>query len=124
MKIGHIFQIIPDHPYRALIIGGSASGKTDALLNLTKEQDVIYKIYLYAKDLSAPKYEDLIKKREDVGKNHFIDLNAFIECSSKMVDIYQNIDDYNPSRKRKILIMFDDMIAENMSNKKIRAIIK
>ena len=88
MKIGHIFQIIPDHPYRALIIGGSASGKTDALLNLTKEQDVIYKIYLYAKDLSAPKYEDLIKKREDVGKNHFIDLNAFIECSSKMVDIY------------------------------------
>ena len=124
MKIGHIFQIIPDHPYRTLIIGGSASGKTNALLNLTKEQDVIYKTYYYAKDLNPPKYEYLIKKREDVGKNHFNDANAFNECSSKMDDIYQNIDDYNPSRKRKILIMFDDMIAETMSNKKIQAIIK
>ena len=55
---------IPDHPYRILIIGGSGSGKTNALLNLIKEQDDIDKIYLYAKDLSEPKYEFLIKKRE------------------------------------------------------------
>ena len=54
---------IPDHPYRILIIGGSGSGKTNTLLNLIKEQDDIDKIYLYAKDLSKPKYEYLIKKR-------------------------------------------------------------
>ena len=63
MKNGHLFQ---DHPYRVSIIGGSGSKKTNALLNLIKEQDDIDKIYLYPKDLSEPKYEFLIKKRVDV----------------------------------------------------------
>ena len=107
-----------------MIIGGSGSGKTNALLNLIKEQDDIDKIYLYAKDLSEPKYEFLIKKREDVGIKYCNDPNAFIECSNRMDDIYQNINDYNPSRKRKILIVFDDMIADIMTNKKFQAIIK
>ena len=115
---------IPDHPYRILIIGGSGSGKTNALLNLIKEQDDIDKIYLYAKDLSEPKYEFLIKKREDVGIKYCNDPNAFIECSNRMDDVYQNIDDYNPSRKRKILIVFDDMIADIMTNKKFQTLIK
>ena len=66
----------------------------------------------------------MIKKRENVGTNHFNDPNAFIECSNRMDDVYQNIDDYNPSRKRKILIVFDDMIVDIMSNKKFQAIIK
>ena len=48
---------------------GSGSGKPNALLNLIKEQDDIDKIYLYAKDLSKPKYDFLIKKHEDVGIN-------------------------------------------------------
>ena len=61
---------IPDHCYRILIIGGSGSGKTNVLLNLIKEQDDIDEIYLYAKDLSEPKYEFLIKKRENVGTIH------------------------------------------------------
>ena len=61
---------IPDHPYRMLIIGGSGSGKRNALLNLIKEQVDIDKIYLYTKDLSEPKYEFLIKNRENVGINH------------------------------------------------------
>ena len=115
---------IPDHPYRILIIGGSGSGKTNALLNLIKEQDDIDKMYLYAKDLSEPKYECLIKKCKDVGTDYFNDPNAFIECSNKMDDVYQNIDDYNPSRKRKILIVFDDMIVDIISSKKFQAIIK
>ena len=72
------WPFIPDHPYRILIIGGSGSGKTNALLNLIKEQDDIDKIYLYAKDLSEPKYEFLIKKRKDVGTKHFNDSNAFL----------------------------------------------
>ena len=58
---------IPDHLYRILIIGGSESAKTSALLNLIKEQDDIDKIYLYVKDLSESKYEFLIKKHEDAG---------------------------------------------------------
>ena len=94
----------PDHLKRILIIGGSGSGKTNALLNLIKEQGDIEKIYLYAKDLSETKYEFLIKQREDAGIKHFNDLNAFIECSNTMDDIYENIDQYNPNRKRKNLL--------------------
>ena len=63
---------IQDHPYRILRIGGSGSGKTNALLNLIKEQDDIDKMYLYAKDLSQPKYEFLVKKREDAGTKHLM----------------------------------------------------
>ena len=66
----------------------------------------------------------MIKKREDAGIRHLNDPNAFIECSNTLHDVYENIDDYNPSRKRKILIMFDDMIANIMTNKKFKAIIK
>ena len=58
---------IPDHLYRILIISGSGSGKTNTLLNLINEQRDIDKIYLYAKDLSEPKYELLIKNRENAG---------------------------------------------------------
>ena len=49
----------------------SGSGKTDELLNLISQQDDIDKIYLCARDLSKPKYEFLIKNREDVGIKHF-----------------------------------------------------
>ena len=65
-----------------LIIGGSGSGKTNTLLNLIKEQDndnVIDKIYLYAKGLNEPKYQFLIKRREDVEIKHLNDPKAFIE---------------------------------------------
>ena len=93
---------IPDHPYRILRIGSSGSGKTDTLLNSIKEQhknDVVDKIYLYARDLSKPKYEYLVKKRGNIGIKHLKDLNAFIECSNTIDDLYENSDDYNPSRK-------------------------
>ena len=69
---------IPDHLYRILIIGSSGSGKTNALLDLIKEQDDINKIYLYAKDLSEPKYEFFIKKREDAAIKLLNDSNAII----------------------------------------------
>ena len=111
---------IPDHPYRIIIIGGSGSGKTNALINLINEQNDIDKIYLYARDLNEPKYKILIKKREDAGIKHFNDPNAFIEYSNTMDDIYENINDYNPSRKRKVLFCFDDMIADIMANKNFR----
>ena len=62
---------IPDHPYKIIIIGGFGSGKKNALINLINEQNDIGKIYLYARDLSEPKYEYLIKKREDSGIKNF-----------------------------------------------------
>ena len=86
-----------------MIICGSWSGKTNALLNLIKEQDDIDKIYLYAKDLSEAKYEFLIKKREDAGIKHLNDSKAFIECSNTMDEVSENIDEYNPTRKKKNL---------------------
>ena len=98
--------------------------KTNALLNLISQQDDIDRIYLYAKELSETKHEILIKKRENVGIKHLNDSNAFIECSNTMDDVYENIDDYKPNRQKKILIVFDDMIADIMSNKKFQAIIK
>ena len=79
---------------------------------------------MYAKDLSEPKYECLIKNRENAGITHVNDSNAFIEYSNAMDDVYENIDDYNSSRKRKNLIIFDDMIANIMTNKKFQSIIK
>ena len=99
-----------------MIIGGSGSGKTNTLLNLINEQNDIDKIYLYARDLNEPKYKILIKKREDAGIKHLNDPNAFIECSNTMDDVYENINDYNPIRKRKKLFIFDDMIADIMTN--------
>ena len=115
---------IPDHSYRILIIGGSGSGKTNALLNLVNKQCDIDKIYLCAKDLNEPKYEYLIKNHKNTGIKHLNDPNAFIECSNTMDDVYENINDYNPIRKRKKLIVFDDMIADIMTNKRFQAIIK
>ena len=86
------------------MIRGSGSGKTNILINLINEQNDIHKIYLYARDFSEPKYEYLIKKRKDVGIKHVNNPNAFIECSNIMDDIYENIHNYNPNRRTKILL--------------------
>ena len=107
-----------------LIIGGSGSGKTNALLNLIKEQDsdnLIDEIYFYVKDLNEPKYQFLIKKCEDVGMKHLNDPKVFIEYSNTMDDVYNYINDYNPNRN---LIVLDDMIADIMTNEKFQVIIK
>ena len=106
---------IPDHPYRIFIIGGSGSGKTN-LLNLIENQPDIDKIYLYAKDPCESKYQYLINKRESVGINHFNDSKAFIDYSNNMHDVYENIHDYNPDKENKILIVFDDIIADMINN--------
>ena len=110
-------------PYR---IGPSGNGKTNALLNLIEQDknNLIDKIYLYAKDLDEPKYQLLIKKRGNVGIKHLMDPNAFIEYSNTMDNVYDNIDDYNSKRKRKVLTVFDDMIADIMTNKRFQAITK
>ena len=93
---------IPDHPQIILIIGGSGSGKTNALLNLIEKQPEINKIYLYAKDLYEAKQQYLINKRESVGINDFKDPKAFIEYSNDMHDVYKNNNYYNPNMGNKI----------------------
>ena len=106
-------------PYRMMIIGLSGSEKTNALLNLIQQDNnVIDKIYLYAKDLEEPKYQFLIIKRENAGTKDLNDPTTFIEYFDSMDDVHDDINDYNPKRKRKVLIVFDDVIADIMTNKK------
>ena len=92
-------------PFCILIIGPSGSGKTNTLLNLIqnlKNTDLIDKIYLYAKDLSEPKYEYLINKRKEAGIKNLNDPTAFTEYSNNMNDVFTNIDNYNKLRKRSV----------------------
>ena len=114
---------IPDHRYRILIIGGSGCGKTNALINVIENQPDIDKIYFYAKDPCEPKYQYMINKREGVGINHFNDLKAFIDYSNGMCNVYRNINYYNADKENKILIVFDDMIADMIQNKKLNSIV-
>ena len=114
---------IPDHPYRILIIGGPGSGKTNALLDLINKQPDIDKIYLYTKDSYEAKYQFLINKRESTGLKHLNDPKAFIEYSNDMQDVYKNIEEYNPGKKGKTLIVFDDMIIDMIDNKKLNFVV-
>ena len=111
---------ILDHSYKILIIGVSGSGKTKAFFNLTKQQvdddyGVIDKICLYVKFPNEAKYWYLIKKRENNGLKNLKDPKPLTEFSSNIPDVVKNIEEYNPCRKRKILIVFDDMAADMIS---------
>ena len=92
---------IPDHPYRISIIGGSVSRKTNPLFNLIIHQPDIDKNHLYAKDPYETKYQLLINKPKYTGLKHFNDSKAFIKYSNDMDDIYKNIEEYSPKKKRK-----------------------
>ena len=78
---------------------------------------------MYAKDPYTAKYQFLINKRESTGVKHFNDPKAFIGYSNDMHDAYKNIDEYNPDKERKILIVFDDMIGDMINNKKLDSIV-
>ena len=113
----------PDHPYRILIICSSATGKTIALLNLINNQPDIDKIYLYVKDPYESKYNFLINKRESTGLKNFNDPKAFIVYSNNMQDVFKNIEECNIGKERQILIVFDDMIADLINNKKLNSVV-
>ena len=106
-----------------LIIGLSRSGKTNTLLHLIKNihnTHAIDKIYLYAKDLSEPKYEYLINNRVNAGIKNLNDPDAFIEYSDDMNNAYTNIEDYNRKRENRVLLVLDDMIADIENNEKLK----
>ena len=75
---------------------------------------------MYAKHSYETKYQFLINKRESIGVKHFHDPNAFIEYSNDMQDVCKNIDEYNIDKERKIVIVFDVMIANMINNKKFK----
>ena len=113
-----------DWSFRMLIIGPSGSGKTNTLLHLIKKFYPIDKIYLYAKDMDEKKYQYLINKREQAGIKNLNDAHAFIEYSNDMNDVLEDINNYNKNRDKKVLIIFDDTIADIMRSEKFKAIVK
>ena len=92
-------------------------------MNLKNNQPYIDKIYLYAKDPYEAQYKFLINKRESTGLKHFNDTKAFIEYSNDIQDVYKTIGEDNIDKKRKILIVFDDMIADMINNKKVNSVV-
>ena len=114
---------IPDHPCWILIAGGSGSGKTNALLNLINNESDVDKIYFYTKDLYKAKYILLTNKRESTGSKYLNDYKPFIEYSNDMNDIYKNVEEKNPFKKRKILIVFDHMIAGMLIDEKLNPVV-
>ena len=114
---------ISDHPYLILIIRGSGSGKTNVLLNLINHEPDTDKIYLYAKDSYEAKYQLLINKRKSTGLKYSNNSKAFIEYSNDMEDTYKNIEECNLNKKQNMLIVFDDMIADMLSNKRPNPIV-
>ena len=113
-----------DWSCRMLIIGPMGSGKTNTLLHLIDKFHPIDKIYLYAKDTDEEKYQYLINKREHVGIKNLNDPYAFIEYSNDMNDVLEDINSYNKNRDKKVLIIFDDMIADIMRSEEFKAIVK
>ena len=113
-----------DWPFRMLIIGPSDSGKTNTLLHLIDKFHPIDKIYLYTKDTDEEKYQYLINKREQAGIKKLNEPHTFIEYSNDINDVLENINNYNKNRDKKVLIIFDDMIADIMRSEKFKAIVK
>ena len=113
-----------DWPFTMLIIGPSDSGKTNTLLHLINNSHPIDKIYLYTKDIDEKKYQFLISKREQAGLKNLNDSKALIEYSNDMSDALDDINNYNKNIDKKVLIVFDDMIADIEYNKDFKRIIK
>ena len=111
-------------PFRMLIIGPSGSGKTNTLLHLINNLHPIDKIYLYVEDIHETKYEYLINKREQAGIKNLNDPHAFIEYSDDMNDVLDVINNYNKNKDKKVLIVFDDMIADIEYNKNFKRVMK
>ena len=91
-------------------------------MNTRKMNTLLNLINIYTKYPYKAKYQFLINEREIIGLKHFNDAKAFVVYSNNMQDIYKNIGEYNSGKKRKILIVFDDMIADTINNKKLNSI--
>ena len=94
------------------------------LLTLINHQPDIDEIYLYAKNPYEPSCQLLINKREKVDLKHCNDPKVFMEYSNDMQDAYKNIEEYNPGKKREVVIVFnDDVLMKRLKEKFINLII-
>ena len=118
VKINHTqnWPYIPDHSYRILIIGGSGLGTTNMLLNLIKINDQILTKFIYTSknhsNQNISQKEE--RRRKKVGIKKLKNRKIY---SQAIDDDYKNSEDYNPTKKRKVLIVFDDVIADMECNK-------
>ena len=104
---------IPDHSYRILIIGGSGSEKINVLLNLIKNQrSDIDNIHLYVKDPFKSKYQLLINGKGKVGIKKLKNPKALIDYSQTIDDVYENLQDHNLTKKRRVLVVFGDIASD------------
>ena len=78
---------------------------------------------MYTKVPYEAKYQVLINKRESTGLKNFNDPKAFIVYSNNMQDVFKNIEECNIGKERQILIVFDDMIADLINNKKLNSVV-
>ena len=69
------------------------------------------------------KYQFSIDKQGSTDLKHLNDTKAFIKYSNDMDDIYKNIEERNPNKKRKILAVFDDLMSDILSNEKLNLIV-
>ena len=113
---------ISDHSYRLLKIRGSGSGETNSLFNRINQQLDIDKIYLYAKDSYEAKHQLLINKRESKDLNYLM-IQKLLLNSQMIWIISEYIEVYYPDRKRKILTVFNDIITDILSNKRLNPIV-
>ena len=122
VKINHNpnWLYIPDHPFRTLIIGGSGSIKTNVLLNLIKK----LKKFIYMSKIHSNQSINylLMEEKKQEFKNEK-NSKVRIDYSQAVDDVYENLEDYNPMKNRKVLIVFDEMKADMESSKKSRLIV-
>ena len=116
---------MPGHRYRILVIGGSGSRKTNLLLNLIKYQRPDFDKNLFTRQRSIRIKASIIyfNGREKVAIENFKNPKTFIACSKTIDDVYENLKDYDPTNKRRVLIVFDDMMADMECNKSLSPIV-
>ena len=95
----------------------------NTLFNLIIQEIDIGETYLYVKDPKESKYYLFINKRENSGLKHFNDSKVFVKYSNDVEDIYKNIEEQSPIKKRKMMIVFDVMIVDMLSNNKLIPIV-
>ena len=113
---------IPEHPNRILFIGGLGLGKTNVLLKLIKIKDHILTKFIYMSKIHS-KYHLLINNRKNIGIKKIKNPKMFIDYSQTIDDVYQNLEHYNLTNKMRVLIVFDDMIADMERNQKLSPIV-
>ena len=105
---------IPDHPYRIIVIVCSRLGKTNVLIKYQRPH--IDRIYLYVKHSFQSKYQLVISGIEKVGIKQLKSPKAIIDYS-QAIDVFKNLEGCNPTKKRKVLVVLDDMMADMEANK-------